>query len=82
MCICRGRNTPKCFVLLLINIVEFCEGLNAPYCSAQTHSYTFVLVSRMQERTGVCVCVRQRERERERVGGGGWGSSGIMKADV
>ena len=70
-----GRNTPKCFVLLLINIVVFCEGLNAPYCSAQTHSYTFVLVSRMQKRTCVCVCERERQ-----VGGGG--GSGIMKADV
>ena len=33
-----GRNTPKCFVLLLINIVVFCEGLNASYCSLKANT--------------------------------------------
>ena len=62
------------------NILYYCWLLRFVkdwFCSAQAHSYAFVLVSRMrQERTCVCVFAGGGG------GGGGGGGSGIIKADV
>ena len=52
-----GQNTPKCSVLKLINIVLFCEGLNALIVSP--NSLVYIRVSSLDAE---CVHVCERER--------------------